>query len=102
MSPDNEIKRFPSCVNSPVPYKAAERIDTVRKSLATLEQGAYLDQEELRSAEAALDFADQLRERRNDGSHTKPRYPFDDSEEIEELLRSAGRHLPPLWRLHAV
>jgi hypothetical protein len=49
----------------------------------------------------ALDFAHQLRERRNDGGHTRPTYPFNDRAEIEEFLLSAARHLPELWRLAA-
>jgi hypothetical protein len=48
----------------------------------------------------AYEFADQLRRRRNDASHTAPTYGFEDREEVEELIISAGRHLPDLWRLH--
>jgi hypothetical protein len=85
-------------VNKILP-KANERIDQVRKALSAIKQAKLINDEEEEAAAAALNFADLLRRRRNDGSHTKPRYPFDDTEEIEELLRSAGRHLPGLWRL---
>lgn len=37
------------------------------------------------------------RGRRNDVSHTTPRYDFGDPEEVEELLVSASRELPNLW-----
>jgi hypothetical protein len=47
----------------------------------------------------SLEFAQHLRERRNDGGHTVPTYRFDDRPEVEEFLVSAGRHLPELWRL---
>jgi hypothetical protein len=45
------------------------------------------------------DFADQLRRRRNDAAHTTPKYDFEDREEAEEFLVSAGRHLPNVWRM---
>jgi hypothetical protein len=48
----------------------------------------------------AYEFANQLRRRRNDAAHTQPTYGFEDREEVEELIVSAGRHLPNLWRLH--
>lgn len=51
------------------------------------------------AARHACDFANALRRRRNDASHTAPTYGFDDREETEELIVSAGRHLPNLWRL---
>lgn len=47
----------------------------------------------------ALDYANALRRRRNDASHTLPTYGFDDRAETEELLVSALRHVPNLWRL---
>jgi|GEM_PF-3823941 len=50
-------------------------------------------------AEAALDFADRLRSRRNDAAHTRQAYGFQDRGEVEELLVSAFRHLPGLWGL---
>lgn len=55
--------------------------------------------EELNAARDAYDFADRLRARRNDASHTKPTYGFEDRAEIEELLVSAMRHLPAIWSL---
>jgi hypothetical protein len=77
--------------------RAAARITSIRNELETLFPGrAPVD---ARSAAAqALDFADQLRRRRNDASHTQPTYGFEDRAEVEELLVSAGRHLPNLWR----
>jgi hypothetical protein len=47
----------------------------------------------------AYDFAEELRRRRNDASHTRPRYCFDDHDEVEELFASAARHLPLVWSL---
>ena len=72
---------------------ANERIATFKKLLSKLD----LSKDDLRMATAAIDFADNLRARRNDGSHTTPRWPFDDSTEVEELILSAARHLPALW-----
>lgn len=72
---------------------ANERISTFKRLLSKLE----LSKDDLRMATAAIDFADHLRVRRNDGSHTTPRWPFDDSTEVEELILSAARHLPALW-----
>jgi hypothetical protein len=51
------------------------------------------------AAHAAYEFADMLRRRRNDASHTAPTYGFEDRGEAEELIVSAGRHLPNLWRV---
>jgi len=72
---------------------ANERIATLKKLLPKLDVG----KDDVRMATAAIDFADDLRVRRNDGSHTTPRWPFDDSAEVEELIISAARHLPALW-----
>jgi len=74
---------------------AAKRIVALRSVVPA----TVVDKDERYSVIAALDFADLLRERRNDGSHTTPRFAFDDIGEVEELLVSAGRHLPALWRL---
>lgn len=57
------------------------------------------DRENHYSVLAAYDFADRLRSRRNDASHTRPTYGFEDRAEVEELLVSAGRHLPSIWSL---
>jgi hypothetical protein len=72
---------------------ANERVSIFKKLLPKLQ----LSKDDLRMATAAIDFADQLRVRRNDGSHTTPRWPVDDSAEVEELLLSAARYLPALW-----
>jgi hypothetical protein len=72
---------------------AAKKIAAVRAALPklSLEKEAYF------SALAAWDFADLLRRRRNDGSHSKPVYDFSDLGEIHEFFLSATRHLPVLW-----
>ena len=57
------------------------------------------EREERFAVRAAYDFADQLRRRRNDAAHTAPKYDFEDREEAEEFLISAGRHLPNVWRM---
>lgn len=80
--------------------KAAARIAKVRKLLVDeiLFPGQKAEDKEKRGAALqAYDFADALRRRRNDAAHTAPTYGFEDREEIEELLVSAGRHLPALW-----
>lgn len=51
------------------------------------------------AANNACNFADQLRDRRNDGAHPLPRFGFDDREEVEELFVSAARHIPGLWAM---
>jgi hypothetical protein len=80
-----------------VPENAAKRIGTLRSTLPKLEA---VDGERA-TATAALDFADHLRIRRNDASHPVESWtwswPFDDSDELEELIISAARHLPFLW-----
>lgn len=79
---------------------AARRIGDVRAQVAALFPGNAGPPRDLReSVLQALDFADGLRRRRNDASHTTPRYDFSDRAEIEEVIVSAGRHLPNLWRI---
>jgi len=85
---------------SNVPGKAAARISAVKTEIdKILPDGTPQERDDRFAAHAAYDFAHQLRRRRNDASHTKPKYGFEDSSEAEELLVSAGRHLPNLWRL---
>jgi len=74
---------------------ARVRIGLIKAAIESRE----MDADEIRRANAARDFADQLRHRRNDGSHTAPTFPLDDGDEVEELIVSAGRHLPALWML---
>jgi hypothetical protein len=76
--------------------KAAKLLGKVRAQVT----GALPDKEHQFAALAACDFADQLRRRRNDGAHATPTYGFEDREEAEEFLVSAGRHLPHLWRAY--
>jgi hypothetical protein len=57
----------------------------------------FADREAMSAATAAWAFADHLRKRRNDASHTKPAYDFTDIGEVHEFLASALRHLPILW-----
>ncbi|HEY1690933.1 MAG TPA: hypothetical protein VGG39_02155 [Polyangiaceae bacterium] len=81
--------------------KAAKRVALVKAAVQSVLTGTTPQEVEERFAViAAYDFADQLRQRRNDASHTMPRYDFSDREEAEEFLISAGRHLPSLWRMH--
>src|SRR5262249_36852530 len=75
--------------------EAAARIDQLRKCVDLLD----LKSDEKRAAELAIGYANTLRERRNHGSHTKPKFPFDDHHEVEEMIVSGGRHLPALWSL---
>lgn len=51
------------------------------------------------AAERAYEFANSLRDRRNEAAHTTPRYDFTHRAETTEFLISAGRHLPGLWLL---
>jgi hypothetical protein len=73
-------------------HKAAKRIAAVRQWL-----NARRDSEAKFAAIAAWAFADDLRRRRNDGSHTRPAYDFTDDSEVHELFVSALRSLPALW-----
>ncbi len=72
---------------------AANRIARPRSTLPKLE----CRDDERATATAAVDFADHLRIRRNDASHPVESPPFDDIDEVEELIISAARHLPFLW-----
>jgi len=78
--------------------KAAARIDLL-KGLAT---SGIADYDNRGAAERACDFAHDLRRRRNDAAHTRPRYALDDPSEVEELLVAAGRCLPALWAITGV
>lgn len=78
--------------------RAAARINRLRGELLVLLPG-NINLDARNASAQALDFADALRSRRNDASHTQPTYGFEDREEVEELLVSGGRHLPNLWRL---
>ncbi len=83
--------------------RAAARIARVRGVIDARVPGGSPEERDRRFAvHAAFAFADQLRRRRNDASHTTPRFGFEDREEIEELLVSAGRHLPALWSIAPV
>ncbi len=80
--------------------KAALRISAIKAIIDQAMPGAMLAEKEERFAvHAAYEFADQLRRRRNDAAHTAPKYDFEDREEAEEFLVSAGRHLPNVWRM---
>ncbi len=74
---------------------AAKCIAEIDKLVDTL----FAGKDDRSANHTAYDFAHQLRRRRNDAAHTKPTYGFEDREEVEELLVSAGRDLPNLWRL---
>jgi hypothetical protein len=73
--------------------KAAEKIAEVKRVIPSL----FTDIESRSRADAAWGFADQLRARRNDGSHPRAFPDFSDLSEVHELLLSAGRYLPGLW-----
>ncbi len=80
--------------------QAALRISAIRAVIDTVLPGTTPQERDDRFAtKRAYDFADDLRRRRNDGSHTTPRYPFDDPQEAEEYFVSAGRNLPLIWRM---
>lgn len=79
-------------------HRAAKRIAALRDEVVPRAG----DTETRFAARHACDFADHVRQRRNDAAHTAPRYDFTDGSEVEELLVSAGRHLPWLWALAGV
>jgi len=80
--------------------KPGERIKRIKELLATPQVNTVLPNSDDRiAAGAAYDFADHLRQRRNEAAHTTPIYDFDHTAETEEFLVSAGRHLPALWSL---
>jgi hypothetical protein len=82
---------------------AARRISTIRGVIdAVLPGTSAQERDERYTVQRAYNFADDLRRRRNDASHTAPTYGFDDRPETEELLVSAGRLLPAPWRLTRV
>jgi hypothetical protein len=79
---------------------ASKRIEAIRSQIETLLPGNRgPEKDDRREVEDAYVFADQLRRRRNDASHTTPTYGFEDRAEVEELIVSAGRQLPNLWRI---
>lgn len=79
---------------NPLKGGAEQRIKAVKTALDAIFVGR---KRECAAAYAAYDFADALRQRRNDASHTKPTFEFDDRPEIESLLFMAGHHLAALW-----
>jgi hypothetical protein len=81
--------------------RAARRIGAIRAKIDMVMPASTIQEKETRGAvHASYDFADQLRQRRNDAAHTSPKYDFDNRSEGEEFLVSAGRHLPHLWRMY--
>jgi hypothetical protein len=80
------------------PRGAAQRINAIRSALPARFPGTSGPALEARGAATrACDFADHLRTRRNDASHPVAQFPFDDRQEVEELLLLASRNLPGLW-----
>lgn len=81
--------------------KAGERIKRIKALLATPAtiNTVLPNSDDRTAAGAAYDFADHLRQRRNEAAHTTPLFDFDHTAETEEFLISAGRHLPALWSL---
>lgn len=82
----------------PNPNKAAQRLTSVRAGAAMKFPGNS-NRDARRSAEQACDFADRLRQRRNDASHRKAAFAFGDRQEVEELLLLAALELPALHSL---
>jgi hypothetical protein len=79
---------------------AAKRIATVRAQIdKVLPDSTPQERDDRFATHRAYEFADDLRRRRNDASHTKPTYGFEDRAEVEELIISACRKLPDLWRM---
>jgi hypothetical protein len=79
-----------------VNQKAWKKIELVR---AALSQPRFPDIDAKSGVETAWDFADQMRRRRNDGSHSNPHFDFTDGSEMHEYFLSALRHLPQLWSI---
>jgi hypothetical protein len=83
--------------------RAADRIRRIKGLLASEQvKRIFPDSDARAAARAAYDFADDLRQRRNQAAHTSPSFDFDHTEETEEFLVSAGRHLAALWSLATV
>jgi hypothetical protein len=79
---------------------AAKRISALRGIIdVILPGGTQQEKDDRFAAKRAYDFADDLRRRRNDASHTTPRHGFEDLVEAQEFLVSAGRQLPLVWLL---
>lgn len=80
--------------------KAGERVKRIKALLASPQANTILPGSDARvAARAAYEFADHLRQRRNEAAHTTPIFDFDHTEETEEFLVSAGHHLFALWSL---
>lgn len=69
------------------------RIDMVKKAL----QRMAMTKGDRGQIDRAIDFVEIIRDRRNDGGHTRPRWPFNDVSEVESLITQAGMQLPTLW-----
>lgn len=76
--------------------RAARRVEAVKGTLQKPKGSAPAELRAHFARVRAYDFADSLRDRRNDASHTTPLYGFDSAEEVEELFVSSVRHLPAL------
>lgn len=77
---------------------AVHRLACVRTGVAS-KFPSKQDREARRDAEHACDFADRLRQRRNDAAHRKALFAFDDSTEVEDLFIMAALQLPALHTL---
>lgn len=83
-----------------LPSRAWERVKVVRESIPRVFTGNGREAKEASSAaELACDFADKIRNRRNQASHAPKAYGFADHDEIEEFLTSGFRCLPDLWAM---
>lgn len=84
----------------PKAQKAWQYIEAVRSGIDARITTAHSDYKDRRaSARRACDFADDLRERRNQASHPLGA-SFDDPSEVDEMFISAARKLPQLWQLY--
>lgn len=92
-------------ITATVPSRAAARLRAVEAAIdSRFPETGTADQrnaarEARGAAREACAFAHDLRRRRNDGSHTTPRYPIDDPGEVEEFFASLARKLPNLWAM---
>jgi hypothetical protein len=85
-------------LSAPVPNNASRRLASVRAG-ATLKFPGNANREARNSAEHACDFADRLRQRRNDAAHRRAAFAFGDRQEVEEFLIMAALELPALHTL---
>jgi hypothetical protein len=84
-----------------IKQQAGERIARIRAFVTDDKKLEMIlpKSDDRRAVVDAYDFAERLRQRRNDAAHTRPAFDFEHDGECEEFIVSAGRHLPALWML---